>query len=100
MGDGKKDAYEREMQARAEEDASSLHEGLQKINDHFAQSKTIEESFDNGLEKLINKYSMENGSDTPDYMLADYLCDCLDNFNRTVRARTNWYASKPAKEQR
>jgi hypothetical protein len=43
------------------------------------------------LEHLINKHSLENGSDTPDFILAQYLCHCLSNFNSTTRARERWY---------
>jgi hypothetical protein len=49
------------------------------------------EQFKKELEHLINKHSMENGSDTPDYMLADYLMGCLDNFNSIVQSREKWY---------
>lgn len=45
-------------------------------------------SFRSTLESLINSYSMENGSDTPDYVLAEYLCDCLAAFDRAVRMRS------------
>lgn len=31
------------------------------------------------LEILINKYCLENGSNTPDFLLADYLMDCLNS---------------------
>jgi hypothetical protein len=47
--------------------------------------------FRQDLEAAINRNSMENGSDTPDFILADYLMDCLDNFDRTVSRRTKWY---------
>lgn len=40
---------------------------------------------------LINRESMENGSDTPDFLLAEYLADCLDVYDRTVKAREKWY---------
>jgi hypothetical protein len=43
------------------------------------------------LESLINKYSKENGSNTPDYILADYLLDCLNAFDKSVRARHKWF---------
>jgi len=43
------------------------------------------------LEGLINKYSQENGSDTPDFILAEYLVGCLRNFNNTVKEREEWY---------
>jgi hypothetical protein len=43
------------------------------------------------LEKLINKYSMENGSNTPDFILAAYLTDSLALFDRTVHSRERWF---------
>ena len=39
----------------------------------------------------INRVSAENGSDTPDFILAEYLTDCLAAFDRAVSARENWY---------
>ena len=47
--------------------------------------------FHRDLEQLINKHSMENGSNTPDFMLADYLMDALDAFDRACNTRTHWY---------
>lgn len=41
------------------------------------------------LQRLLNRHSMENGSDTPDFVLADYLTDCLEAFDRAVRRRSN-----------
>jgi hypothetical protein len=43
------------------------------------------------LENLINKQSMENGSDTPDMILANYLTDCLRAFDMATTDRTKWY---------
>ena len=45
--------------------------------------------FAKDLEILINKKSLENGSDTPDYILADYLTYCLKTFDRITRRREN-----------
>jgi hypothetical protein len=42
------------------------------------------------IENAINRHSMENGSDTPDFILADYLCDCLAAFDRAVGRRNAW----------
>lgn len=47
--------------------------------------------FELRLEELINQYSMENGSDTPDFILAGYLSKCLENFDATVKQREEWY---------
>lgn len=49
------------------------------------------EKFRKDLETIINQNSMENGSDTPDFILADYLYDCLENFNKTSNKRNNFY---------
>jgi hypothetical protein len=48
-------------------------------------------TFAKELEALINKYSQENGSDTPDFILAQYLSGCLILFGIAVRARSRWY---------
>jgi hypothetical protein len=44
-------------------------------------------TFKEELEGLINKHSMEDGSDTPDYVLADFLSDCLEAFDKATEAR-------------
>ena len=47
------------------------------------------------LERLINRYSEENGSDTPDYILADYLSGCLRAFNIATKIRDKWHGFNP-----
>jgi len=48
-------------------------------------------SFRYSLEKLINSKSMENASNTPDFILAGFLEDCLHAFDKATQARTLWY---------
>lgn len=48
-------------------------------------------NFRKELETLINKHSLENGSDTPDFILADYVSKCLKTFDETIQAREQWY---------
>lgn len=43
------------------------------------------------LEGLINECSMENGSDTPDFILAQFITGCLSTFDKTLARRTEWY---------
>ena len=43
------------------------------------------------LETVINRYSVENQSDTPDFILAEYLQGCLDNYAVTVKKRDKWF---------
>lgn len=42
------------------------------------------------LTALINKHSLERGSNTPDYILADYLCRCLVMYQEAIKLRDMW----------
>ena len=46
------------------------------------------------LEELINRHSSENGSNTPDFILARFMQDCLESFNRASNDRENWYKKR------
>lgn len=41
--------------------------------------------------QVINSNSLENESNTPDYILAEYLYQCLLNFNECSAKREEWY---------
>ena len=43
-------------------------------------------NFERELQKLINIHSLENGSNTPDFLLTKYLMGCLHNFDSVVKA--------------
>jgi len=43
------------------------------------------------LKQILNKYSEENASNTPDFLLAEYLMRCLDTWNIVVTKREKWY---------
>lgn len=43
----------------------------------------------------LNKHSAENSSNTPDFILAQYLLSCLLAFDNAVRQRENWYGRDP-----
>lgn len=49
------------------------------------------ENLREAVQHYINYFSLENGSDTPDFILAEYLERCLQNFDTTVQAREKWY---------
>ena len=42
------------------------------------------------LRDLLNRYSMESGSDTPDFILAEFMFRCLLAFNMAVEDRDKW----------
>ena len=47
--------------------------------------------FIDDLEELINKHSLENESDTPDWILAKYIRGCLDAWKEATKSRDQWY---------
>lgn len=51
--------------------------------------------FERHLQVLLNQFTQENESNTPDFILAGYIQTCLDAFNEAVRARDVWYDIKP-----
>jgi len=48
-------------------------------------------TFRRELIEVLNKHSKENGSNTPDFILAEYLIDCLKAFDKTLKLRESWY---------
>lgn len=52
-------------------------------------------SFETEIRGLINRYNKENESNTPDFVLAQYICNCLDAFNMAVQQRETWYGRDP-----
>ena len=51
------------------------------------KSKALREEIQN----VLNCHSAENGSDTPDFILAKFLTDCLAAWDHAVQAREKWY---------
>lgn len=43
------------------------------------------------MTKLLNRYSAEGDSNTPDFILAHYISRCLNAFVEATVARHNWY---------
>lgn len=50
--------------------------------------------FELELTSLLNKHSMENNSNTPDFILAKYMLNCLKAFSEAVCRREEWYGRK------
>ncbi len=47
------------------------------------------------IRSAINRHSAENGSNTPDFILAQYLEACLAAFDVAVQRRETWYGRDP-----
>jgi len=50
--------------------------------------------FGKELEHLINRHSMENSCDTPDFILTAFILDCLQAFAKATKRREEWYGRK------
>jgi hypothetical protein len=55
-------------------------------------------AFRKELSALINKYNREAGSDTPDFILAWFLSNCLNAFDVAVHDREAWYGRREGAE--
>lgn len=52
-------------------------------------------SFERDLAQLLNRYSKENGSNTPDFLLRNYLIACLAAYDTALTARDKWFGFEP-----
>lgn len=43
------------------------------------------------LSCLLNRANRENESNTPDFILAEYMLDCLEAFEKASKWREDWY---------
>ena len=48
-------------------------------------------TFQDELVLLINKHSLERHSNTPDFILAEFMASCLHLFNKTTIEREEWH---------
>jgi hypothetical protein len=54
-------------------------------------SHTTPTTFMRELTSLLNRHCYENESNTPDYLLADFVLRCLAAFNQATKERDGWY---------
>lgn len=47
------------------------------------------------IQHACNCACAENDSNTPDFILAEYLIDCLKSFDKAVNRREQWYGREP-----
>lgn len=57
-------------------------------------------NFRKDLTDLINRYSLEQLCNTPDFMLSDYLVSCFNNYCDIKNSTDNWFKAAPTKEER
>ena len=71
---------------------------LQKVDSGPGPAPNLE--FRNDIETIINRHNAENESDTPDFILAEYLIDCLAVFDKAVRNCAFWHGDVRPQRQR
>jgi hypothetical protein len=79
-------------------DAINLLSKAKELVADFVDAKTapqeeIMPTFEQELKVLINRHSKEVDSCTSDYILAEYLNNCLATFNKAVIEREKWYGN-------
>jgi hypothetical protein len=52
-------------------------------------------NFRDELKDLLNRHSKEGASNTPDFILADYLVACLQAYDDALANRDTWHSSAP-----
>jgi hypothetical protein len=67
---------------------------VEKAQVPYQNTRPVLTAFEQDLRQLINKHSVENTSNTPDLILAEYLNACLNAFNVATRQREQWYGRK------
>jgi hypothetical protein len=65
--------------------------GLDAVDDERGVRDVEQATFEEELCALINRRSMENESNTPDFILAAYMMDALVAFEKASLAREQWY---------
>lgn len=51
----------------------------------------LQPTLERDLSGVLNRYSQENTSNTPDFILAQYLLSCLAAWNTATQQRETWY---------
>ncbi len=64
-----------------------MDSGYPKATVQDALAPTLERE----LAAVLNRYSQENASNTPDFILAQYLLNALVAWNVAVQQRETWY---------
>jgi hypothetical protein len=81
-----KEAYVKDVMAQLQKEEISYSRMVELLNEGKGITENVKK-FTAELEQLINKYSLENGSNTNDFVLAEYLTQCLLNYNNAVMHR-------------
>lgn len=68
----------------------TVRNGLPKLTELGVNMSNIE-NFQKELTNLINKHSLDNDANTPDYILSNILTDVLTSIIVRTKERDDWY---------
>ena len=68
---------------------------IRELMDSVDSVYNSELPFEKELELLINRQCAEQASNTPDFILAEYMMDCLQAYNKAICVRDKWYCIEP-----
>lgn len=58
---------------------------------HSMPAAADNETLRSELSAVLNRHCRDNGSNTPDFILAQYLANCLDAYDIAVQRRAQWF---------
>lgn len=67
---------------------------VNQVREEFNKEFNLENKyteFSKKVEDIINSMCLESDSDTPDFILAQFLSDCLKVWNKSTKQRSEWF---------
>ena len=65
----------------------------------YSRKQAKMDNLERKLEELLNSENREADSNTPDFILAEYMMSCLDAFELANNKREVWYGVELGKEK-
>jgi hypothetical protein len=62
-----------------------------KPTSFIEHQKVSEDDLEHAITSALNRFSAENPSNTPDFILAQFLLGCLAAWNQGIQQRETWY---------
>jgi hypothetical protein len=75
-------------------EAESLHTNVEDLSDPIPPTCSKHETLSSCLALVLNRFCQERQSNTPDYILAEYLIDCLSAYNKATVWVNKWNSSE------
>lgn len=80
-------------QAQGDVEQHAAHEAQKVAEARAAEAaaKVPQPTLSEEVSALLNKHSRENESDTPDFILAEYLMRALESYEKAISDRDRWH---------